>query len=111
MARRQQRTTLAFFFFVLATIFLVVTFGPNPSAAWGDATKSRASKAKQPLHVGLIAPHTNFGKREYLRAINSAVNGLAKGRGTKLTFLANYDFTVANVHFDMMSLTPSPTGK
>lgn len=111
MERRQPRTTLAFFF-ILATIvlLLVVTFGPEPSHAWGDATKSRSSK-KQPLHVGLIAPHTNFGKREYLRAINSAVNGLAKGRGTKLTFLANYDFTVQNVHFDMMSLTPSPTGK
>lgn len=111
MKRRQYRTTLAFFF-VLATLnFLIITFGPTPSNAWGDATKSRSSKPKQPLHVGLIAPHTNFGKREYLRAISSAVTGLAKGRGTKLTFLANYDFTVQNIHFDMMSLTPSPTGK
>lgn len=93
-------------FFLLSTVsFLEVE-------SWGDATKSGPKvKPKEQLHVGLIAPHTNFGKREYLRAINSAVNGLNKIRGQKLSFLSNYEFTVSNVHFDMMSLTPSPTGE
>lgn len=91
-------------------LVLVGLWQQHPAVgAWGDATKSRTAKGREGLHVGLIAPHTNFGKREYLRAINSAVNGLSKGRGLKLTFLQNYDFAVGNVHFDMMSLTPSPT--
>lgn len=39
-------------------------------------------------------PSTDFhfpllGKREYLRAINSAVTGLSKTRGQKLTFLVS----------------------
>lgn len=61
------------------------------------------------VNIGLIAPHSNFGKREYLRAISSAILGLQKLRGSKLTFLNDYAFTSTNVHFDMMSLTPSPT--
>lgn len=97
--------------FAFVLFFLLSTVSFSEVESWGDATKSgRGSKAKTQLHVGLIAPHTNFGKREYLRAINLAVNGLTKTRGQKLTFLNNYDFTVSNVHFDMMSLTPSPTG-
>ncbi|XP_067640848.1 glutamate receptor ionotropic, NMDA 2B isoform X2 [Eurosta solidaginis] len=67
------------------------------------------SANKDQLNIGLIAPHTNFGKREYLRAINTAVQGLAKTRGAKLTFLKDYSFEPRNIHFDMMSLTPSPT--
>lgn len=61
------------------------------------------------LNIGLIVPYSNFGKREYLRAINLGVSGLAKMRGAKLTFLKDYDFQPANVHFDMMTLNPSPT--
>lgn len=110
MAKRQKRMALTFFVRFIS-IFLIFTFESAPAEAWGDATKSRASAQKQPLHVGLIAPHTNFGKREYLRAINSAVNGLSKGRGTKLTFLSDYDLQVQNVHFEMMSLNPTPMGK
>lgn len=94
---------------IVGTILTIFCHNSVPVGAWGDATKSRNAKTKQSLHIGLIAPHTNFGKREYLRAINSAVTGLVKGRGLKLSFLQNYDFSVQNVHFDMMSLTPSPT--
>lgn len=66
---------------------------------------------KEEFNIGLIAPHTNFGKRDYLRAINVAIQTLNKLRGTKLPFLEDYAFSAANVHFDMMSLTPSPTSK
>lgn len=59
----------------------------------------------------MIVPHTNFGKREYQRAINSAVSALQKMRDTKLPFLRDVDFTAKNVHFDMILLTPSPTSK
>ncbi|XP_049311120.1 glutamate receptor ionotropic, NMDA 2B isoform X2 [Bactrocera dorsalis] len=74
----------------------------------GGNTKTLSANKEQ-LNIGLIAPHTNFGKREYLRAINTAVQGLAKTRGAKLTFLKDYSFEPRNIHFDMMSLTPSPT--
>lgn len=49
------------------------------------------------------------GKREYLRAINSAVTGLSKTRGQKLTFLKDYEFNPANIHFESLTLNPSPT--
>lgn len=85
----------------------------------GGSTSSRLSTngapirnpAEHQLNIGLLVPHTNFGRREYLRSINSAVQGLQKGRGAKLTFLKDHEFQTSNIHFDMMSLTPSPTGK
>lgn len=49
------------------------------------------------------------GKREYLRAINSAVTGLSKTRGQKLTFLKDYEFNPGNIHFESLTLNPSPT--
>lgn len=49
------------------------------------------------------------GKREYLRAINLAVTGLSKTRGQKLTFLKDYEFNPANIHFESLTLNPSPT--
>lgn len=75
------------------------------------SSTSHQSTEKEEFNIGLIAPHTNFGKREYLRAINSAIQTLNKLRGTKLKFLEEYSFSSSNVHFDMMSLTPSPTSK
>ncbi|XP_059618480.1 glutamate receptor ionotropic, NMDA 2B [Phlebotomus argentipes] len=78
------------------------------ASGWRSGTSTKSS-SKDELNIGLIAPHTNFGKREYLRAVNSAVLALSKTRGQKLTFLKDYGFQPANIHFDMMSLTPSPT--
>ncbi|BFG00561.1 glutamate receptor ionotropic NMDA 2B [Drosophila madeirensis] len=75
----------------------------------GNSLSKGAAANKEQLNIGLIAPHTNFGKREYLRSINNAVTGLTKTRGAKLTFLKDYSFEQKNIHFDMMSLTPSPT--
>ncbi|XP_016976783.1 uncharacterized protein LOC108042835 isoform X2 [Drosophila rhopaloa] len=75
----------------------------------GGSLSKGAAANKEQLNIGLIAPHTNFGKREYLRSINNAVTGLTKTRGAKLTFLKDYSFEQKNIHFDMMSLTPSPT--
>jgi len=77
----------------------------------GGSLSKGAAANKEQLNIGLIAPHTNFGKREYLRSINNAVTGLTKTRGAKLTFLKDYSFEQKNIHFDMMSLTPSPTGE
>lgn len=61
------------------------------------------------FNIGIIAPHTNFGRREYLRAINSAIGTLQK----TLTKGNISMFTTQNtkIHFDMMSLTPSPTSE
>lgn len=65
------------------------------------------------LNIGLILPHTNFGVRDYIRAINNAVASLHRSRAmTKgLSFLKKYNFSNKNVHHVLMKLTPSPTGK
>lgn len=76
-----------------------------------DKTEDKKEVTRETLNIGLIAPHTNFGKREYSRAINSALLSLSKMRGaTKTGITNNTIFSAQNVHFDMMSLTPSPTG-
>lgn len=61
------------------------------------------------FNIGIIAPHTNFGKREYLRAINSAIGTLQKTL-TKGN-ISMFTTTNTKIHFDMMSLTPSPTSE
>lgn len=76
-----------------------------------SSSRTAATNTRNQLNVGLLVPHTNFGRRDYLRSINTAVMGLQKGRGPKLTFLKDHEFQTSNIHFDMMSLTPSPTGK
>lgn len=63
------------------------------------------------LNIGLILPHTNFGVREYTRAINNAVAGLHRGRGRSLVWVKERNFNQRNVHNVLMTLTPSPTGK
>jgi hypothetical protein len=67
-------------------------------------------KNKDSLNVGLILPYTNFGVREYTRAINNAVSGLHRSRGQRLDWLKKYNFTPKNVHYVLITLTPSPTG-
>lgn len=93
--------------------FMVAFATITPSLQWRSQSSAKGSKKdeKEEFNIGLIAPHTNFGKREYLRAINSAILALQKMRGTKLGFLKDFSFSSTNVHFDMMSLTPSPTSK
>jgi ionotropic glutamate receptor NMDA 2B len=68
-------------------------------------------KYKGNVTIGLILPHTNFGVRDYIRAIKGAVEKLTKSRGPKLNFLKKYDFSPSHIHSVMMTLTPSPTGK
>lgn len=76
------------------------------------------------LHVGLIVPHTNFGKREYARTINKemaninkATTAHARSRGhqIKVAFLNKYRFyqeqDKGSVKQVMFNLTPSPNGK
>lgn len=67
--------------------------------------------SRESLNVGLLLPHTNFGVREYTRAINNAVSGLHRSqKQRRIDWLRMYSFSPANVHTDMMKLTPSPTG-
>lgn len=96
-------------------ILLVITTMFGSTLQWRSQSSVKMAKKdeKEEFNIGLIAPHTNFGKREYLRAINSAIQSLQKMRGTKSGFTQSIAFssTNVNVHFDMMSLTPSPTSK
>lgn len=72
---------------------------------------SETTERKPDLTIGLIVPKKQFGVRDYLRGIQEAINSLHKSRGPKLSFLNKYNFTQYQVNTEMMSLTPSPTGK
>ncbi|GLV39529.1 NMDA receptor 2 [Carabus blaptoides fortunei] len=78
-------------------------------AAWRLPHGATVSPELSQLNIGLIVPHTNFGVREYTRAIHTAVTGLHKSRGPKFNFLKNFTFTPHNVHSVLMELTPTPT--
>ncbi|XP_019890234.2 glutamate receptor ionotropic, NMDA 2C [Musca domestica] len=95
--------------FCFATMLLIFLCPSSQALRLAGGTSKSSSANKEQLYIGLIAPHTNFGKREYLRAIHTAVSGLNKTRGAKLTFFKDYQFEPRNIRFDMMSLTPSPT--
>lgn len=94
--------------FSLVFIYLCPT---SKAIRLANSVTKGSSPKKEQLYIGLIAPHTNFGKRDYLRAIHNAVAGFNKTRGAKLTYFKDYQFQQSNIRFDMMSLTPSPTGK
>ena len=64
------------------------------------------------MSIGLVVPHTNFGVREYTKAVNRTVGSLRRSYGrtkgqSKYSFLDKYNFTQK---LSMMTLTPSPTG-
>lgn len=77
-----------------------------------EAAMAVGDKHRPELTIGLILPHTSFGVRDYLRAINNAVASLSRSRGRKLVvYTQKYRFTQKQVHSTMMKLTPSPTGE
>lgn len=89
--------------------------GHTPSSP-GDAADDLPLFSSVPLRnltVGLLVPHTNFGVREYIRAVNQAVGSLSRSRTMtrKFDFMKKYNFTQANVHSAFMTLTPAPKGK
>lgn len=78
-----------------------------------EFNKTRNITSLQNLTVSMIVPYTNFGAREYSRAINKVVQNLYKGHSrtksqSKFSFLDKYRLQVSH---RMMKLTPSPTGK
>lgn len=80
-----------------------------------ESNRTRNNTSLQNLTVSMIVPYTNFGAREYSRAINKVVQNLYKGHTrtnnkgqTKFSFLDKYRLQVSH---RMMKLTPSPTGK
>nr|CAD7259665.1 unnamed protein product [Timema shepardi] len=87
----------------------VATWRGGSSTVALTSTHNKQNKPDSQISVGLLVPYTNFGVREYIRAINNAVGSLYKSRGPKLDSLKKYHFNQNNVYSDMMQLTPSPT--
>lgn len=91
-------------------LVIVSCFCYAAGAVFRNTPHSHAAP-KNSLNVGLLLPHTNFGVREYTKAINNAVAGLHRSqRQRRLEWLKKYSFSTTNVHSGMMKLTPSPTG-
>lgn len=101
-------------FFSNMMVSLLFTLGLLGSVTCTFYTHSKSlNQLNDTLNIGLILPHTNFGVREYIRAINNAVANLHRSRvmAKGLSFLKKYNFSNKNVHHVLMKLTPSPTGK
>lgn len=65
-------------------------------------------KAKSNITVALILPKIVFGIRNYKKAVNDALSALQKSKGRKFEFIQTHG--QVQVHTEMLSLTPSPTG-
>lgn len=60
------------------------------------------------LHLGLVVPHTSFGKREYTKAYKLALDELKRSNKVNLSLFKSHEIAV---HMSMSPLTPSPTGE
>lgn len=104
---------------IIGVLVVTATDGRKSSITDETGQQESVSSNNTPstkLTVGLIVPHTNFGAREYMRAINRAIGNLHRGHNrtkdqARFTFLNKYEFTQRQVRDTMMKLTPSPTGK
>lgn len=76
----------------------------------GNIGAMSAASELPELNIGLIIRHTNFGVREYTKAVKNAIGGLHKSKGHQFQFLKKFNFTPHHVHLTLMQLTPTPTG-
>lgn len=88
------------------------TRGKHKGGFGGSRVPSHRRHDKMDLNVGMLVPKTSFGVRGYLRAIHDAMHGINKAykKNHTMNFSQLYDFEAKNVRYQMMSLTPSPTG-
>ena len=78
-----------------------------------SSTATRVSNGGDRINIGLYVPHTNFGAREYTRAIHSAIANLHKSANrsrSRPKSIINTHFLVDSVHSILLELTPSPKG-
>ncbi|KAK1125529.1 hypothetical protein K0M31_005888 [Melipona bicolor] len=86
--------------------------GPIGESVVHESSRRRNGSLPK-MMIGLVVPHTNFGVREYTKAVNRTVGSVRKSyrtKGHKYSFLDKYDFTQNSVRLSMMTLTPAPTG-
>lgn len=89
--------------------FLVLSSIVYLSSGWLSHQRQKQKQLPE-LNIGLITKHTNFGAREYTKAIKNAIFGLHKNKERNLDFLRWFNFTHHNVHLVLMHVTPTPTG-
>ena len=93
---------------------LVLLVGLNDISGLELAKSSRnrgmrkETKSEKPgLNVGLIVPFSNFLKKQYEKNVGAAVSSIKK---KKYLWSNTYLLTDEQVHLEMMSINPSPTG-
>ena len=99
---------------MLLTLLIVLT-GPRvisglelgSSSKRGGSRSGKIESGKRALNVGLIVPFSNFLKKNYDKNIGAAVSNIKKN---KYMWSNTYSLSDAQVHLEMMSINPSPTG-
>jgi hypothetical protein len=99
---------------MLLTMLIVLT-GPRvitslelgSSSKRGGSRRGNIESGKRALNVGLILPLPNFLKKNYDKNIGAAVSNIEKN---KYMWSNTFSLSDAQVHLEMMSINPSPTG-
>ena len=73
----------------------------------GGMKREEIAPGKLALNVGLIVPFSNFLRKNYDKNIGSAVNSIKK---RKYSWSNTHYLGDEQVHLEMMSINPSPTG-
>ena len=92
-------------FLLAANLVSSLELGSNSRR--GGRKKVEVVAGKRPLNIGLIVPFSNFLKKNYDKNIGSAVLSIKK---RKYQWANRYFLTDSQVHVEMMSINPSPTG-
>ena len=92
-------------FLLAANLVSSLELGSNSRR--GGRKKVEVVAGKRPLNIGLIVPFSNFLKKNYDKNIGSAVLSIKK---RKYKWASRYFLTDSQVHVEMMSINPSPTG-
>ena len=77
------------------------------SSKRGGSRRGKIESGNRALNVGLILPFSNFLKKNYDKNIGAAVSNIKKN---KYMWSNTYSLSDAQVHLEMMSINPSPTG-
>ena len=77
------------------------------SSQRGGLRRGKVESGKRVLNVGLIVPFSNFLRKNYDKNIGAAVSNIKKN---KYIWSNTFSLSDAQVHLEMMSINPSPTG-
>ena len=101
-----MQIVVVFFILITGNSCLQLGSGKSRGRTWKGQREINPNKTD--LNIGLIVPHSIFGKKSYIQKIGESVTQIKK---KNYAWESEYTLTEANVDWRMMKVNPSPQGK